>query len=705
MMDKQITLALVGDPNSGKTTLFNALTGCDQRIGNWPGVTVEKKEGFFRCFDKSFQVIDLPGTYTLDPCMSEGLDEQVTLNYLENMDDGVILNVVDASHLERHLYLTTQLLERGLPLIVVLTMNDRLPKGALDVAQLEQQLGVPVVTVQAHKNQEISNLCHALKQPLKAREPLNIETDPTLEGVEDRDILLADARYEYVQNVCNRTLHLASNKKDKLTKTIDKWVLNRFLGLPIFLLVMYTMFLLSINVGGVFQDFFDQSANVIFVDGTAHLLKAFNAPDFIIAIVAYGFGKGVNTILTFVPVIASLFFFMAFIEGSGYMARAAFVMDRVMRSIGLPGKAFVPLIIGFGCNVPSVMATRTLDTEKDRILAALMSPFMSCSARLAIFTVFVSIFFPVGGHNIIFALYLIGILVAILTGLFLKNTLLDCSLSVFLMELPAYHLPNLKGLILQTWGRLHHFLLRAGRIIVPMCVVLGVCSSLSITTYGIHLTLNPEESILAWFGHLLSPLFSPMGMGRDNWPAVVGLLTGTLAKEVVIATLNTLYIGLAGLHFSAQSDFAFWQGLYQALQTVPEKLSVLSQALMNPILASSPDQTLSDGAAIALKDNFSSRSAVFAYLIFILLYVPCVSTMAAIRKELSQFWMVFSIIWSTGIAYATATLSYQLLTFDQHVLQSLFVTTGFIALFFLVQTVVKNKLAMPDNTAKLLKGV
>ncbi len=690
-----LTLALVGDPNCGKTTLFNALTGSEQRIGNWPGVTVEKKEGQFSVDDRRFSVIDLPGTYTLDTEMSDGLDERIALDYINSMKDGLLINVVDASNLERHLYLTVQLLERGIPMIVVLTMNDRLPKDALNIKELELVLGVPVVAVMAHKQQQLDALYDALKQALPTNVPLKIDIGSTLhDASEDVDILIADARYGFAQQACQKAFEFKAKVTDRYTQVIDKWVLNRFLGLPIFLLMMYTMFLFSINIGGVFQDFFDQTSQLILVDGVAHVLSALHTPDVFTALLAFGLGKGINTLLTFVPVITSLFFFLSLLEGSGYMARAAFVVDRIMRSIGLPGKAFVPLIVGFGCNVPSIMATRTLDSEKDRIMAAMMSPFMSCSARLAIFTVFVSVFFPVGGHNIIFALYMIGICIAILTGFFLRNTLLNKDLSPLLMELPPYHLPNIKGLFHQTWSRLRHFLVRAGRIIVPVCSVLGVLNALSVNEHGFMLN-GSGDSVLAWLGKWLTPLFKPMGLRADNWPATVGLLMGTLAKEVVIATLNTLYSGMAGLSHAGTESYDFWQGLHQALLTIPEKIGLLSHAFYHPILASAPDQSLNDGVKHVLYQHFDGLASVFAYLLFILLYVPCVSTMAAIRKELNAFWMYFSIIWSTGIAYMSAVLSYQLLTISQHYAQSIAYIGLFLAIFFVMRYVVKGKMVLP----------
>jgi len=674
-------IVLLGNPNSGKTTLFNALTGSSQRVGNWAGVTVEKKEGNLRLGDLEFNIIDLPGAYTLAASDREGLDERIAINYLENMTKGTLVNVIDATNLERHLYLTVQLLELGLPMIVVLTMVDKLPINALDLEQLEKLLGVPVVTVKAHQLKELELLHEILNKTQTAPKNKLINYPPDIQSNQDKDILIADLRYGFVHSVCQQIKRKKTVTHSYISQMIDKITLNRWLGLPCFLVAMYSMFLFAINFGGVFQDFFDISSDTIFVGGSAYLLSAMHIPNILIGILSYGLGKGINTVLTFVPVIASMFLFLSFLEGSGYMARAAFVVDRLMRSIGLPGKAFVPLIVGFGCNVPAIMATRTLESEKDRILASMMSPFMSCSARLAIFTVFVGVFFPRGGHNIVFALYLIGISVAVLTGYFLRNTLLSKDLTPLLMELPPYNMPNFKSIMRQTWGRLKNFLSRAGRVIVPVCTLLGALNVLNISADGFVLN-GHGDSVLAIMGKWLTPIFKPMGLSFDNWPATVGLLMGTLAKEVVIATLNTLYSSLAGLQQITAESYQFWGGLQAAFATIPVKFAELGNALLNPVLASTPEQSMNKEVLGVLYKNFGGSAAAFSYLLFILLYVPCVSTMAVIKKELNSFWMYFSIIWSTTIAYMTATVFYQLATIHQHYLATLIYIMVFILMFF-----------------------
>lgn len=719
MMYQNIVLA--GNPNSGKTTLYNALTGSEQRVGNWPGVTVEKKQGTTHIGSASYQVIDLPGAYSLDDSQADGLDERIAAKYINDMDaNSLIVNVVDATHLERHLYLTVQLLEYGLPMMVVLTMTDRLPHSAIDTHKLAMLLGVPVVSVAAHQEGGLDDFKRSLSQfkftadnhlqleyPAEVTDELeSIKSELTNESAAkqqvlalrqwqaqttDADILIADTRFGMVHSISRQVKSNQPSKQKHISQLIDKIVLNRFLGLPIFLMAMYAMFVFAINIGGVFQACFDQLSELLFVDSVAHLFNMAGMPAAFTAVLAYGLGKGINTVVTFIPVISAMFLFLSFLEGTGYMARAAFVIDRLMRMIGLPGKAFVPLIVGFGCNVPAIMATRTLESEKDRILAIMMSPFMSCSARLAIFTVFVGVFFPVGGHNIVFALYLIGIAVAVVTGYFLRSTLLNKRLTPLLMELPDYHIPNFKALMRQVWSRLKHFIQRAGRVIIPVCTILGAINMLSYGATGLELG-GDGKRLLSYIGELLTPLLAPMGISSDNWPATVGLLMGTMAKEVVIATLNTLYSSLAGLQSAANESFQFWGAVQAALMTIPENITDLATAVVNPVAASLPDQQMDNQVLGVLAKHFKDGTAAFAYLLFVLLYVPCISTMAAIKKELNQFWMLFSIVWSTSIAYMTATLFYQLATMKQHYLASSLYFIAFLMLLVLANKVIKQAL-------------
>ncbi|MBA2650599.1 MAG: Fe(2+) transporter permease subunit FeoB [Legionella sp.] len=708
-------ILLIGNPNCGKTTLFNALTGDTQRVGNWPGVTVEKKTGDVIVNSQSLQLTDLPGLYSL-AVNGEGLsqDEQIAVQSIISLEPDCIINVVDACHLERHLYLTSQILELGKPVIVALNMMDiALQREILiDVASLERQLGCPVIALQAHKQIGLSSLLQALEQlpkiPRAFKVPLNqkalkelecLKTQLIQEGYTETqayyyahrlaeggsldsklnpqshitsdntlDLILADARYQKIHQVVTAVQRKSSDASEHFTAKLDKIVLNRFLALPLFFAMMYLMFVFAINIGGAFQDFFDISTDTIFVQGTTWLLQQCHAPTWLIALLANGLGKGINTTLTFVPVIGAMFFFLSLLETSGYMARAAFVVDKAMRLLGLPGKSFVPMIVGFGCNVPAIMAARTLDSERDRLLTVMMSPFMSCSARLAIYAVFVAAFFPTGGQNVVFSLYIMGIVMAVLTGFILRKTSLKGHTSPLILELPAYHKPALKRLYKETVLRLRFFVVRAGKLIIPVCIVLGGLNA--ITLSGIHSDNANAHSVLSLIGQWITPLFAPMGITQDNWPATVGLLTGILAKEVVIGTLNSLYSQVGHLG-SSTTPFDLLAGLQEAFWSIPHNLAQLGSALWNPVLAKAPQNQLSDSAYGLMAQAFDGRIGAYAYLLFILLYIPCVSTMAVIRQEANRFFMWTSVIWSFLVAYAAAVLFYQMAHVFDHPQQSL----------------------------------
>lgn len=457
-------------------------------------------------------------------------------------------------------------------------------------------------------------------------------------------------------------------------------MLHRFFALPIFFVMMYLMFLFAINVGGAFQDFFDISTDTLFVQGTAWLLQQIHAPNWLIALLANGVGKGINTTLTFIPVIAAMFFFLSLLETSGYMARAAFVVDKAMRAMGLPGKSFVPMIVGFGCNVPAIMAARTLDSERDRLLTVMMSPFMSCSARLAIYAVFVAAFFPSGGQNVVFSLYLIGILMAVLTGFILRKSMLKGNASPLILELPAYHKPALKRLFKETFMRLRFFIVRAGKLIVPICVILGGLNAITLNG-GINSGEASTQSLLSLMGQWITPLFAPMGIHQDNWPATVGLLTGMLAKEVVVGTLNSLYAQIGHVGEIATAHFDFVAGMKAALWSIPQNLAQLGSALLNPVLASAADNPVSQSVYGIMAQRFDGKIGAYAYLLFVLLYIPCVSTMAVIRQEANRRYMWISVVWSFVVAYIAAVSFYQVAKWMQNSEQNVL---GIIIFFFIL---------------------
>ena len=736
-------IGVVGNPNCGKTTLFNALTGSRQQVGNWSGVTVERKTGRYRFGEAEFTLVDLPGTYSLDVTdPSVSLDERIARDFVHAREADVILNILDASSLERNLYLTTQLIEMGRPLVLALNMMDVAESRGLqiDIAALSKRLGCPVVPLVAANGQGLPELKQTLLEQAKCvpgraiAPPVRIPFGPTLEAAisaleprlsaiaaaqgdpprwlaarliegddlarqlagaavtadevrallgdeaDDVDILFADARYGFAHAVTQATIQQSGQASRSLSDRVDRVVLNRALGLPIFLAVMYLMFMFTINIGGAFIDFFDIAAGAIFVEGTAELLGRIGTPEWLIIGIADGLGGGVQVVATFIPIIAFLYLFMSVLEDSGYMARAAFVMDRFMRAIGLPGKSFVPLLVGFGCNVPAVMAARTLENPRDRILTVLMAPFMSCGARLPVYALFAAAFFTAGGQNVVFALYLIGLLAAVLTGFILKRTLLEGQVMPFVMELPPYHLPTLKGVLLRTWDRTRGFVVRAGAVIVPMVLVLNVLNTTG--TDGSFGNEDSEQSVLAAIGRTIAPAFAPMGLNAENWPATVGIFTGILAKEAVVGTLDATYSGLAAADAGEEADaeadvpYSLSAGLNEAVATIPVNLIDALGSWADPLGLSSVAETADPEAAAeelevgsgtfgAMAARFDGQAGAFAYLLFILLYSPCVAAIGAIQRETSTGWAAFAVLWTTGLGYVTATVFYQAAIFDR----------------------------------------
>jgi len=733
-MKANYTIALVGNPNCGKTTLFNALTGSRQRVGNWPGVTVEKKSGEYRLDTLHFEVVDLPGTYSLDVVDQEiSLDEKVARDYVHGNEADLVINIVDAANLERNLYLTTQLAEMRIPLLVALNMMDvAKTKGIKVNAQgLAQRLGCPVVPVIASEGEGIEALKSivslemaeprpasadvryedALEQIISTLAPqladaarhsrissrwlavrllegddlarrtagdeLSREVDGLAQGLgEDLDIMIADARYSLANRIAGEVVSVTGRVNRDLTNRIDRVVMNRALGIPIFLLMMYLMFMFTINIGGAFIDFFDQFSGVLLVDGFGEWLTRIGTPAWLTLLLAKGIGGGLQVVATFIPIIGFLFLFLSVLEDSGYMARAAFVMDRFMRWIGLPGKSFVPLIVGFGCNVPAIMATRTLEHRRDRLMTIAMAPFMSCGARLPVYVLFAAAFFPAGAQNVVFGLYLIGIVVAVLTGLVLKNTLLRGEATPFIMELPPYHLPTLKGMLIHTWDRLKGFIFRAGRVIVPMVLVLNVLNAVG--TDGSYGNEDSDKSVLAAVGRSIAPAFSPMGLNESNWPAAVGIFTGILAKEAVVGTLNAAYSALAASDASdsKKEPFNLGAGLTAAFATIPANLADALGAWADPLglnvgdvsdqEAVAKEQEVSTGTFGAMASRFDGAAGAFAYLLFILLYFPCTAAIAAVYQESGVRWTIFVAAWTTGLGYGIATVYYQAATWTNH---------------------------------------
>ncbi|MFA5498658.1 MAG: Fe(2+) transporter permease subunit FeoB [Candidatus Cloacimonadia bacterium] len=725
-------IALAGNPNSGKTTLFNALTGFKQTVGNWPGVTVEKKEGLYTFADKDIEVVDLPGIYSFS---AYSLDEKVAREHILNEEPDLVVNVLDASNLERSLYLTTQIIEMRKPFLVALNMIDvaKQHRIKIEIDHLAQHLGCPVIPVIASKKTGIDELKEAIDQALLKREisrtkvfydsmveeilesieqdvtelskeknvdarwlsiklleddPLAVElTDNKFETKvkegatrikkhtgQEADIVVLDGRYGFINGLSKDVIRKESVFQKTFTDAIDQIVLNRLLGVPIFLGIMYLVFMLTVYVGEPFIDFFEILFGAIFVDGFGHLLASINTPAWLITFLANGLGGGITTVASFIPPIFFIFLSLSILEDSGYMSRAAFVMDKFMRLIGLPGKAFIPMLVGFGCNVPAIMATRTLDNERDRILTILINPFMSCGAKLPVYALFVAVFFPAAGGKIIFALYVIGILLAILTGLMFKNTLFKGDSSVFVMELPLYHIPTFNGVMLHTWRRLKGFILRAGQVILVAVIILSFLNALG--TDGKIRFEESEKSILSAAGRFFTPIFTPMGITQDNWPATVGLFTGIFAKEVIIGTLGTLYESLSGEEAEEEEEFNFWDEVHSAFMAIPEGFANEEEEV----------EVRAEGEMVR---RFGGKNNAFAYLLFVLIYLPCLATLGAIYKETNLGWTIFSVAYQSLFAWIIATTYYQLSIFRHNPASSagwLAVSIGmFVAIYLILR--------------------
>ncbi len=726
-MQTEYEILTVGNPNSGKTTLFNALTGAKQQVGNWPGVTVEKKTGSFYHSGDKFALTDLPGIYALNSGNdANSIDESIASRAVLTQAADLIVNIVDVSCLERSLYTTLQLRELGRPMIVVLNKMDTLTRErvTLDIEALQKMLGCPVIALSATDQQQVNKFKEKLHKTLLQGVPLTVldlhygETLETaikailpvwnddtvanralaIRALEsdalvlnslseesrakvhqavaaidtDIDLQVADTKYSFIHNELKHIRKTEGKLSRSFTEKADQFILNKWVGVPFFFVVMYLMFMFSINIGSAFIDFFDISVGVLLVDGGHYLLDDY-LPVWLVTVLADGIGGGIQTVATFVPVIATLYLFLAVLESSGYMARAAFVLDKVMQKIGLPGKAFVPLVLGFGCNVPSIMATRTLDQERERKLAAAMAPFMSCGARLPVYALFAAAFFPGSGQNVVFALYLLGIAAAVVTGLLLKKTLYPGSSDALIMEMPDYEIPTVQNILIKTWQKLKRFVFGAGKTIVIVVTILSFFNSLG--TDGSFGNEDSDKSVLSKAAQVVTPVFKPIGVEQDNWPATVGIITGIFAKEAVVGTLNSLYSDPAE---EEGEEYNLTASLKEAVMTIPDNLMGLSYS--DPLGIEVGD--LTDSEAVAeeqevdssifgnLKSKFVSGHAAFAYLIFILLYTPCVAAMGVYAKEFGNKFAMFIATYTMMLAYTAAAFYHNVLHFAFHPLTS-----------------------------------
>ncbi len=668
-MSKEFTVALVGNPNCGKTSLFNVLTGSRQHVGNWPGVTVERKEGFIKLEDNNIKVIDLPGTYSFS---ASSEDEIIAVNYILQDKPDVVVNVIDSGNIERNLYLTLQLLEMNTRVVITLNMTDEAEKKQIyiDKKKLSEILSVPVVSTVATKKSGVQDILTTALQNQEARVPLKLDYGDTVNVILDQivqalveakaceeessrllavklleddqyakdlvqldhhaalkdlvfsarekirdefgfdaEIFLADKRYLFIRKLMEQCVRKESASSEDFTEKIDAIVTNKWLGIPLFFFIMFLLYQLTMGFGNDFLGSYVEAAFAVLGEYVSGLMA--NSPELLRSFVIDAIIGGVGSVLVFVPLMLTMYFLISFLEDSGYMARAAYVMDRLMNAVGLHGKTAVAMIVGSGCNVAGIMSTRTLDTKKDRMIGILISPFVSCSARLPVYALFAGAFFgdkkigvfPASGI-VFFSLYLLGILVAILAGKVLSKTVFKQEKSYFIMELPPYRIPTLKGLFIHMWEKTESFVKKAGTIVFGIVVMIWLLS-----VFPIGVEPGSAFSILGRLGSLIAPVFLPAGFG--TWESAVALIVGVGAKEAIVATFGMVY------------------GTGEEMLT-----TVLSQ-------------------------YFTPLSA-YAFMVMTLLYSPCAATFGIIKKETNSLkWALFSVGYSLMIGWGAAVLIFQ----------------------------------------------
>ena len=659
-------IAIAGVPNCGKTTLFNSLTGARQKVGNWPGVTVEKIEGTFPLQKSRVELVDLPGTYNLSP---DTEDQKVAELVIRNGEYDLILNVVDATNLSRNLYLTMDLKERTNQIIVLLNMLDVAEREGLeiDIEQLSEELGVPVIPVVAVDKVSV-------KKAVKCIERVVADLPVHDSHASTQEVLDTVKKYSHIDMICSRVARERKDRRENLTNKIDNIVMNRFAAIPLFLVSMFVTFWFAIGLSSVFIDFFDILGGLVFMDIPERMLDAIGSPDWLTVMIAGGIGAGCQTVATFVPVVFFMFLALAILEDLGYMARVGVVADRFMRKIGLPGSAFIPMVVGFGCTVPAVMAARTLTTKRDRFMTIFMAPFMSCGARLPVYALFCTALFGAYSGLAVFLIYLSGLLMAILTGFFLKNTLFKGTPSHFVMDLPLYHAPRMGAVFKSAWLRLRSFIRRAGVIVVSAVFVLSILNSIGYEKGAISFgNEDSQSSVLAYAGKAISPVFVPMGISKENWPASVALFTGLFAKEAIVGTVNALYVSMemienggAGKAAEKKEILDIGGSITEAFTTVGEGLVgvVSSFDLLGLSLIGEDQQTVSEeiGADNSVYVHIAAHFTVFsafAYMLFVLMYFPCLAVIGAARQEMGGYYAAVMAIYSTLLAWSVATFFYQ----------------------------------------------
>jgi ferrous iron transport protein B len=658
------TVAIAGIPNCGKTTIFNAFTGLKQKVGHWHGVTVEKVEGLFLLNKSKVTLVDLPGTYNLSP---DTEDQKVAERVITDGEYDVILNVVDATNLSLNLYLTMDLKERTNQIIVLLNMVDVAKKEGLNVCPraLSKRIGLPVIPVVGVNKASVEN---ARQEIEKAVKHLPKHTTHATE----REVRNTVAKYAHIDEICEAVLGDCSHTEKNFTNRVDSIVMNRFLSIPIFLMAMFVTFWMAIGLGSVFVDFFDILGGLIFVDIPTVILGILHAPHWLIVILAGGIGVGCQTVTTFIPVVFFMFLALAVLEDLGYMARVGVVADRFMRKIGLPGSAFIPMIVGFGCTVPAILAARTLGSKRDRYMTMFMAPFMSCGARLPVYALFCAALFKENSGFAVFMIYLSGLILAMLTGFFLKGTLFKGESSYFVMDLPLYHAPRPISILKTAGVRVHSFIKKAGAIVVVAVAILTVINSVGIEdsklTFGNE---DSQNSILAHIGKAVVPIFKPMGIKEDNWPASVALFTGLFAKEAIVGTINSLYASIdmnsdtndeiieeENLNVVGDVKDAFLS-IKDGFVDIISSFDVLGFGIVTEDAEVITEITGTEPEVyMHIAKNFTPISA-FAYLLFVLVYFPCLAVVGVAKQEMGGFYAAVMVCYCTFLAWAIATLFYQ----------------------------------------------
>ncbi len=620
-----LSIALTGNPNTGKSTIFNQLTGAKQKIGNWPGVTVDKKEGYLNYKGRNITIIDLPGTYSVS---ARSPEEAIVIDFLKNNKMDVVVDVLDTSNLERNLFLTVQLLEEGIPLLLDLNMQDEAKVRGVTVSpeKLSAAIGMPVVETVGKRSDGIKTLLNTFTEEVMEKYSPSEKIKAHIENVKalraaaksadeiEEDII--SARYALIDDIVSDAVTLDKRGVNR-SEQIDKYLANGILAPIIFLVILYGVFQITFEwIGQPIADLVDELVNEHFIEWAGATLEGAGVSDWLRSMIVDGAIAGVGAVLTFVPLIFVLFFCLSFLDGTGYMARIAFMMDPLMRRAGLTGKGVMPLIMGFGCAVPAIMGARALDSEKDRLTAILVTPFLTCGAKLPILMLFAAMFFPNNAANVVFLMYIAGVVMAIIAAKILGATILKDQGSTFLLELPPYRFPDMRSVMLETWDKGKGYLIKAGTIIFLGCVIIWFLSNFNSS----GMTEEMGESFLASIGGVIAPLFYFHGFG--TWEAGASILSGILAKESVISTMTILY-GVGDIEVDA------------AVEEV--------SAFMESGMASS----------------FTTLSA-FAFMVFSQLYTPCVTALGTIKKEAGSFkWMAFAAVYMFFVAWLVSLLIYQ----------------------------------------------